>query len=222
MLLFWSFTFLRIYWGRVLSVFFAVLVVLAHPAAVATVAANGHGEFTIDIRHENGGQVNEVNALIIYQDSWSNIYQKVENYPSVDLKHVFSNLPTGHEYRVSAYIQDQSAGTTGWVTISNDKWSTPGDESSVSKTITAKDPARVKVQAFHDDGSTPLEGATMQIESHEGIVWRSGTMGENGYALTPSGSAKFWLYPTNSGYYTIEIHHDRTRVQGPEQASVFA
>ena len=206
---------------RFVSVAFVVLMVLSQPAAVVSVdaAENGDGEFTIDVEEPNGTTADEVNALIIYQAGQSDPYRKIEDYDGIDLEYTFSNLPTGHEYRVSAYIQDQLAGQTDWKEISQGGFFGGGD--SVSATITAESRESVTVQAFHDDDSTPLEDAEMIIESHEGIEWRSGITDEDGIARTQQGSDEFYLYPPgDEGSYTVEISHEGDVVASQELFSL--
>ncbi|NHN42818.1 PKD domain-containing protein [Halorubellus sp. JP-L1] len=166
------------------------------------------GEITIDVVHENGNQAGEVNALVIYQDGQH--YETVENYPSVDLEHMFSNLPTGHDYTINAYIHDQLAGSVGPFTLSSDdSWFS--DPSSVSKTITVENPVELSPTVTYQDGSTPLEGATVRVKSHQDdpdgsgkVVWRSATTTGDG-TTDPS---PLYLYPsegTAPGYYTVEV-----------------
>jgi PKD repeat protein len=195
------------------SVVFVVLLVVSQPAAVASVSAAGNGEFSVDVELPDGTTATEVNALLIYQAGQSDPFRKVENYPSVDVEHVFSNLPTGHDYRVTAYIQDQYVGDTEWVSVSNDKIYTPGDESSVSRTITAERRVPVSIKTLHDDGSTALEGAQVSISSHEGEQWRSGVTDSDGVARSPEGGREFYLYPADgAGSYTVEVSYDGATV----------
>ncbi|WP_168219954.1 PKD domain-containing protein [Salarchaeum sp. JOR-1] len=172
-------------------------------------AAGGSGDLTINVTHANGDQAAEVNALIIYQDGTH--YKTVTNYPSVELKYTFSNLPTGHTYTVHAYIHDQFAGSTSAITISQDDWWTWGDESSKSATIQVKNPIEFAPTIYYQDGVTPLKGATVYVKSHEDdpdgsgkVVWRSATTTADG-TLNPS---PLWLYPTaatDPGYYTVDV-----------------
>jgi hypothetical protein len=202
----------------------AVLVVLAHPAIVDSVSAAGNGELTIDVEHENGNQADEVNALIIYQDG--SYYDEIKNYPGVDLKHTFSNLPTGHDYKVNAYIHDQFAGSTGAITIPADNGFTWWDESSKSKTISVDNPIELSPTVYHSDGSTPLEGAYVRVTSHEDdpdgpgkIVWRSATTESDG-ETDPS---PLYLYPTDGddpGKYTLEVLQDGEEVASREYDSL--
>ncbi|MFD1635398.1 PKD domain-containing protein (plasmid) [Haloplanus ruber] len=188
---------------RVVIAILTIVVAVSQPAAVISVTADETASLTIDVKVD-GEQATEVNSLVIYQDrDWSDPYQKIENYESVDLKHVFSDLPGGHEYLVSAYIQDQPAGNTGWIELN-------GGESA-EREINAEERHSLTVRAVHEDGSTPLEGARMTIKSHESYKWREGTTGSSGYAHTPDGGDDFYLYPPgdadDSSYYTVEIHH---------------
>jgi archaellum component FlaF (FlaF/FlaG flagellin family) len=193
--------------GRRLQVVLtAVLLVVSSTVAAVPVAADGHGELTIDVEHENGNQAQEVNALIIYQDGEH--YRTVSNYPGIDLEHTFDNLPTGHDYRVNAYIHDQFAGSVS-TTIG------PGgflnEPNAKSKTIAVENPVELQPQVYYSDGATPLEGAVVQVKSHEDdpsgsgkVVWRSATTTSDG-RTNPSG---LFLYPTESndpGYYTVEV-----------------
>jgi hypothetical protein len=193
--------------GRQLQVVLTVvLLVVSSTVAAVPVAADGHGELTIDVEHENGNRAQEVNALIIYQDGEH--YRTVSNYPGVDLEHTFDNLPTGHDYRVNAYIHDQFAGSVS-TTIG------PGgflnEPNAKSKTIAVENPVELQPQVYYSDGSTPLAGALVQVKSHEDdpsgsgkVVWRSATTTSDG-RTDPSG---LFLYPTESndpGYYTVEV-----------------
>ena len=182
------------------------LILGASVVAVGTVTAAEDGKFTVDVEHDNGNQATEVNALVIYQDG--SHYKTVKDYSGIDLTYTFSNLPLGHDYRVNAYIHDQYAGTTGTVTISSDTWWTIGDESTASKTITAENPVSIRPTVTYDDGSTPLEGATVEIRTHEDVMWRSAATDSNG-GTDPE---QLWVYPTNSGYYDVTVSYDGQQV----------
>ena len=199
------------------QIFVAVLVLLsAATVPIGVVTAAEGGELTIDVVHENGDQANEVNALIIYQDGKH--YNTIENYPSVNLEHTFSNLPTGHDYTVNAYIHDQTAGSVDSVTISEDKSWTPWDESSKSKILPVANPIELSPTVYYSDGSTPLEDAHVQVKSHENdpngagkVVWRSGTVASDG-SVDPS---PLYLFPTDGddpGKYFVEVTHNGNTV----------
>ena len=159
-----------------------------------------NGDLTVDVRHQNGDRAEEVNALVVWQDEvGSEPYKKFENDPPGAIKQKINNLPGDHRYKVNAYINDQFAGATDWVNIKN---------SDKSSTIRVENPVWIKPTVYYTDGSTPLEDATVKIESHEGTQWRSSTTEEDG--LTSAG--KLWLFPTNKGHYDVQVYSEGSQV----------
>lgn len=164
------------------------------------------GEAAVDIVHPDGSQASESNALIVYQDNWSeDPHLKIERYPTVDLPFVFDQLEDGHEYKVVAYSQDMYVNETTWIELS------PGDE--LAKSLQAPGYASLTIEVRDVDGETPIEDAQVSIESHEGTVWRDITTsadGEATVALQPH------VLDTPDEYYTVTATFEGEEI-GTEQ-----
>lgn len=159
----------------------------------------GEGSATVDVIHENEKRAVETNALIIWQDEVGGTpFKKIEDYPGVSLPNVTEGLPANHEYFITAYVNDQYAGSTGWFEVQ------PGDD--ISRTITVNNTKSVTVKTVYADGETPLTGATVTIESHSGYAWRSNVTGEDGTTIP------LWLYPPDKGNYTVRVTKNGSKI----------
>ncbi len=156
-----------------------------------------YSSITVTARYPNGGLVpsSEVNGMVLYQDSYSNVYQKKD--PLYQNPFTFGSLATGHQYLVEVYVNDMYSGDTGWISLGS---------TSVSKDVTTPQQARLQVTTTYSDGSI-LPYAAVKVSAHNGDPWRSLSTSSNGIA-------EFWLQPTTKPgeYYNVIVYDSGTTI----------
>jgi len=155
-----------------------------------TIPMNGHREVTatfqthvVEVDVDHGGDENEVNALELYRDG--DLVDSVEAYEAegyVDLPHAFDVDPVDEgedvEYFVRAYAMDiAAAGTSVEV----------GSPGSPARVELDAEPYVTRTYEVTDDGD-PIEGATVEIRTHEDDpdqLWRAVETDGNGKVAVP-------------------------------------
>lgn len=160
------------------------------------------GQIDVRVEHPSGDLVkdSELNARIVYQDGTDSSPYRDPSDPG-DGQFTVGNLPPGHDYTVTVYVNDMYAGATQPIGIQD------GDQKSA--TITVHDQGRLTVQAYYDDGQTPLSDATVRVYSHEdSTVWREDTTTEDGQTQA------LWLMPTtrDGEHYHVKIYKGGAKV----------
>jgi len=141
------------------------------------------GSLRVQVRHPETGNLvagSELNSLELYRDG--SLFQTVDP-PSGD--YTFNNLSPNHTYRVDAYGTDMFIGNAS-------EYISPGEDAP--KTITAHYQGTLRVKVYYSDGATPLSGAYVEVRSHEGRAWPSGTTGSDGW-VSWDGSDRAYLFP---------------------------
>jgi len=146
---------------------------------------------TIYTRYPDGNLIptNELSSLVIYWDSDYSIIEPVSSNP-----YTFNDLLID-DYLVKAYVNDMYSGDTGWIYI--------GPGSSESRTMYAPAQGYLRVQAQYNDGA-PLPNAYVEIESHDGTVWKSGYAESDGWTIW------FCLQPTTQSgeFYKARVYYN--------------
>jgi len=168
------------------------------------------GSFRVQVKHPETGNLvagSELNSLELYRDG--SLFQTVDP-PSGD--YTFNNLSPNHTYRVDAYGTDMFIGNAS-------EYISPGEDAQ--KTITAHYQGTLRVKVYHSDGATPLPDAYVEVRSHEGKAWRSGTTGSDGW-VSWDGSDRAYLFPNLAAgeQWTIYTFYDGDQVASPVNVDI--
>lgn len=156
------------------------------------------GSLDVRVEHPNGDLVadSELNARVVWQDkNWDDPFRDPSDPGNGDF--TVPDLPAGHDYLVTAYVNDMLVGNTGWKTLDSGE--------TASATITTPEQGHITVQAYYDDGETPLPDAKVTVESHEGRSWRQDTTDDAGK------TQDLWLMPTTTAdgqHYQVVVSKD--------------
>ncbi|MDD3139216.1 MAG: Ser-Thr-rich GPI-anchored membrane family protein [Lachnospiraceae bacterium] len=145
--------------------------------------------YKVYVKNPSGTYVdgNELNSLELWKDG---IYQSSVN-PS-NAYYEFTGLSANSTYNVDAYCTDMYVGSVS-------EYLSAGEHAS--ETITVPNSGTLRVKTYYDDGTTPLEDVYVEVRSHEGTAWRSGTTLSTGYSSW-GGSSVAYLFPnSHTGEY---------------------
>lgn len=156
----------------------------------------------IDVNY--GSANSEVNGILVYNGSGGNPVYEVTAYKDegyVELPQTYAGAEPGVEYTVNAYAMDMLVNQT-------DVSFEPGNEEIA--VLDAQD--YVDVTYTVKQNNNPVEGATVQVRTHEddpNQLWRS--VETNG-----NGNATVWLQPpvfdNKNEYYDITVLYDGEEV----------
>lgn len=169
-----------------ISLIFILLVL--HP--ILSYADQGTGSIQVDVKYTNGDRADSYGMVLkIYQDFTKTPYKVIESLP--DNPYSIPSLPIGHRYAIEAYVDSMYA-SVGYVNLQS-------NQQRLDMTIPLSGGMRFDV--FFKDGTTPLEGATVLIKSHDGKQWGEGVTDDQGK------TQRLWIQSTtlDSDYYIADI-----------------
>ncbi|MFQ5476614.1 MAG: pentapeptide repeat-containing protein [Nitrosopumilus sp.] len=149
------------------------------------------GNIRLDLAYENGDRVDTwQTTLKIFQDNSEEPFAVVD-FPNSN-PYEIKALPLDHKYDVEVFVNDMFA-EERYVFLDE-----PEEELKILLPLSAGS----QIVVYHNDGQTPIEGATVSIKSHEGKEWAKGNTDSDGKTI------RFWLQPNNlvqDNYYIAEI-----------------
>ncbi|MDE1812373.1 MAG: polysaccharide deacetylase family protein [Thaumarchaeota archaeon] len=130
-------------------------------------------------------------SLTIYQDSSQTPYKAIESLTGNPFNIV--SLPIGHQYKIVAYANSMYS-SVGYVDL---------EQPQQAITIKLPLPGGMRINAFYNDGVTPIANATVYIRaSLDNKTW--------GHSITnvDGDSLRFWIEPTTStgDHYIVDVH----------------
>ncbi len=130
-------------------------------------------------------------SLTIYQDSSQTPYKVIESLTGNPFNIV--SLPIGHQYKIVAYANSMYS-SVGYVDL---------EQPQQAVTINLPLPGGMRINAFYNDGVTPITNATVYVRaSQDNRTW--------GHSITnvDGNSLRFWIEPTTStgDHYIVDIH----------------
>lgn len=153
--------------------------------------AQSTGFIEVDLKYQSGDRIAllEPVTLKIYQDLGTKPYKEILSVTSNPF--TITSLPTGHLYKVEAYINSMYAG----VSLLNLQKSQDKLEVIVPST------GGIRLTVLYSDGQTPIPGAVVSLKSADKKQWGLDVTDALGQTV------RMWLAPTikDSDSYTAEI-----------------
>jgi hypothetical protein len=149
------------------------------------------GTLEIDLK-SMGGEMTDYHGMVL------KIYQDNKNIPFKTIDSLSSNpyqvsLPVGYQYKVEVYASSMYA-SVGYVDV---------QDNNQKLELTIPNPGSVLFTAVYNDGTTPINNATVIVKSNNGTYeyWTPSTTNDQGSTI------RFWLQPTitNDDYYIANI-----------------
>lgn len=165
-----------------------VVLLLLVPASLSFGEQN-EGLLQIDIKSW-GGELADYHGIVlkIYQD-----FSQTPTVVSLPSNPYTMSLPLDHRYKIEVYVSSMYANVDYVNLVPNN----PKVEISVPI------PGSVRFTVVNTDGDTPIEGASVSLQSGDGTYkyWTNSTTDENGNTI------RFWLQPTilKTDYYTADV-----------------
>ncbi len=154
--------------------------------------ADTNGSIAVTLVYTNGDTADYWPiSLEIYQDNDQIPYKKVESITGNPFNII--SLPMNHQYKIIAYANSMYS-SVAYVNL---------QQSHQDVTIKIPLPGGLRINAFYNDGITPIVNATVYIKSsQDNKTWAHGPTNTNG------GSLRFWIEPTtrSDDHYIAEIH----------------
>ena len=151
----------------------------------STTSSLSPGSFRVQVKHSDDSAVTgaNLNALQLFMDG---IFTGQEPDPSSN-DYTFNNLTPNHTYRIDAYGTDMLIGQS-------EEYISSGE--NANKVLTAKSQGTVQIRTLYSNGVTGFPGVTVQLRSHEGTTWRTGTSGSDGW-VSWDGYDRAYVYPND-------------------------
>jgi len=149
------------------------------------------GMLEIDLK-SMGGEMTDYHgtALIIYQNNGKIPFKTINSLSGNPYK---VSLPIGYQYKVEVYASSMYA-NVGYVDL---------QDSNEKLELVMPNPGSVLFTAVYNDGTTPINNATVIVKSGNGTYeyWTPSTTNEDGNTV------RFWLQPTitNDDHYIANI-----------------
>lgn len=149
------------------------------------------GTLEIDMKSV-GGEMTDYHgmALKIYQDNEKIPYKTIDSLSGNPYK---VPLPVGYQYKVEVYASSMYA-NVGYVNL---------QDNNEKLVLTIPNPGSILFTAVYNDGSTPINNATVAVKSNNGKYeyWITSTTDDTGHTI------RFWLQPTilSDDYYVTNI-----------------
>ncbi|HZS73363.1 MAG TPA: hypothetical protein VFA69_02560, partial [Candidatus Nitrosotalea sp.] len=175
----------KIYILKLLPAFLLCLI----PAAVF---ADTSGSIAVTLTYTNGDTADYWPvSLVIYQDTSQTPYKQIESITGNPFNIV--SLPINHQYKIVAYANSMYSSVT-YVDL---------DQSHQDVTIKLPLPGGMRINAFYNDGVTPISNATVYVRAaQDNKTWGHSTTNADGDSL------RFWVEPTTApdDHYIVDIH----------------
>lgn len=153
--------------------------------------ADGSGSIAVTLTYTNGDTADYWPvSLKIYQDSNQIPYKEIESISGNPFNIV--SLPIGHQYKIVSYANSMYSSVT-YVNL---------EQPHQDVTIKLPVPGGMRINAFYNDGLTPITNATVYVRDAQlNKTWAHSTTNANGDSL------RFWIEPTTSpgDHYIIDI-----------------
>jgi hypothetical protein len=149
------------------------------------------GTLEIDLK-SMGGEMTDYHgtALKIYQNNGKIPFTTIDSLSGNPYK---ISLPIGYQYKVEVYASSMYA-NVGYVNLQNN---------NEKLELVMPNPGSVLFTAVYNDGTTPINNATVIVKSGNGTYeyWTPSTTNEDGETV------RFWLQPTitNDDHYVVNI-----------------
>ncbi|MGI0065608.1 MAG: polysaccharide deacetylase family protein [Nitrosotalea sp.] len=130
-------------------------------------------------------------SFIVYQDTSQTPYKTIESITGNPFNIV--SLPINHQYKIVTYANSMQS-SVGYVDL---------QQAHQDVTIKLPLPGGMRINAFYNDGVTPIANATVYVRaSEDNKTWGHSVTNADGESL------RFWIEPTTSpsDYYIIDIH----------------
>jgi peptidoglycan/xylan/chitin deacetylase (PgdA/CDA1 family) len=154
--------------------------------------ADDSGSIAVTLTYTNGDTADYWPvSLKIYQDSTQTPYKEIESITGNPFNIV--SLPMFHQYKIVAYANSMYSSVT-YVNL---------QQSHQDITIKLPIPGGMRINAFYNDGLTPIANATVYVrDAQVNKTWAHSPTNANGDSL------RFWIEPTTSpgDHYIVDIH----------------
>jgi peptidoglycan/xylan/chitin deacetylase (PgdA/CDA1 family) len=157
--------------------------------------AETSGSIVVNITYTNGDRADfSPISMKIYQDTNASPYREISSITGNPFN--ILSLPLGHQYKIEVYANDMHAADS-YVDL---------EQSQQNLNVNIPLPGGMRVNVLYNDKLTPVENATVEINSDDNKTWATGTTDAKGQTL------RFWLSPTTdqSDYYTINVKVGKT------------
>lgn len=154
--------------------------------------ADTTGSIAVTLAYTNGDTADYWPvSLAIYQDSSQTPYKIIESLTGNPFNIV--SLPIGHQYKIVAYANSMYS-SVAYVDL---------EQPQQAVTVNLPLPGGMRVNAFYNDGVTPIANATVYVRAaQDNKTW--------GHSITnvDGSSLRFWIEPTTStgDHYIVDIH----------------
>lgn len=167
------------------------LIILLLVTSALSYAQQSTGLIEVDLKYQSGDRIDSLEpvTLMVYQDSGTKPYKEILSITSNPF--IITSLPTGHLYKIEAYINSMYAG----VGILNLQKSQDKLEMIVPST------GGIRLTVLYSDDQTPIPGAVVSLKSADKKQWSLDVTDALGQTV------RMWLAPTikDSDSYTAEI-----------------
>jgi len=153
--------------------------------------ADGSGSIAVTLTYTNGDTADYWPVSFkIYQDSSQTPYKEIESITGNPFNIV--SLPIGHQYKIVTYANSMYSSVT-YVDLQQ-----PHQDVTIKLPI----PGGMRINAFYNDGLTPIANATVYVRDGQlNKTWGHGPTNADGNSL------RFWIEPTTSpgDHYIVDI-----------------
>ena len=157
-----------------------------------TAFADTSGSIAVTLTYTNGDTADYWPvSLVIYQDTSQTPYKQIESITGNPFNIV--SLPTNHQYKIVAYANSMYSSVT-YVDL---------EQSHQDVTIKLPLPGGMRINAFYNDGTTPISNATVYVRAaQDNKTWGHSTTNADGDSL------RFWIEPTTApdDHYIVDIY----------------
>ncbi len=154
--------------------------------------ADGSGSIAVTLTYTNGDTADYWPVSFkIYQDSSQTPYKEIESVTGNPFNIV--SLPMNHQYKIVTYANSMYSSVT-YVNLQQ-----PHQDVTIKLPI----PGGMRINAFYNDGLTPIANATVYVRDGQlNKTWGHGPTNADGNSL------RFWIEPTtySGDHYVVDIH----------------
>ena len=158
----------------------------------AAAFADNSGSIAVTLTYTNGDTADYWPvSLVIYQDTSQTPYKQIESITGNPFNIV--SLPINHHYKIVAYANSMYSSVT-YVYL---------EQSHQDVTIKLPLPGGMRINAFYNDGVTPISNATVYVRAaQDNRTWGHSATNADGESM------RFWIEPTTApdDHYIVDIH----------------